>query len=161
MQFDAMNKIKNPMSVITGAKDSLANVDLATLTEVTGTVAKLALEQSRKLLAEINLLLQLLQSAGYGVASLDVELNLPPKVTIKLQTGPAVKEEKLTEIVRDHADQKVVTTVVASLIQANKLRGSVTVDSLAMAGIEIVLTTTPNITLQWKDKDKDKEKTAA
>jgi hypothetical protein len=74
-----------------------------------------------------------------------------------------VKEEKLTEILRDQADQEIITTIVASLIQANKLRGSVTLESLAMEGVEIVLTTTPNLTLQWKDKEKEKDnnKTAA
>jgi hypothetical protein len=79
-------------------------------------------------------------------------LSLPPKVTIKLKTGPSVKEEKLATIVRDHADKKVVTTIVGSLIQANRLRSSVTVETLELDGVEIVLTTSPNITLQWKDK---------
>ena len=154
MDFDAMSKMKNPMSALTGAKGTLANVDIGALTDVTGAVAKVALEQAQKFMAQMNLLLQLLPSAGYGVASLDIELSIPPKATVKLKTSLAVKEEKLSEILRDHADQKVITTVVASLIQANKLRGSVTVESLAMEGVEIILATTPNITLQWKDKGK-------
>jgi hypothetical protein len=137
--------LKNPMSTLKGATDTLANVGL---------------EKTQEVLAQINLLLQLLQSAGYGVASLDIELSLPPKVTVKLKTTPAVKEEKLSGIVRDHGDQKIIAMVVASLIQANKLRGSVTVESLEMEGVEIIMTTTPNITLQWRDKNK-KEKQAA
>jgi hypothetical protein len=146
MPFDAMSKLKNPVS---------------TLKEATETIANVGMEKTQELLGQMNLLLQLLQSAGYGVASLDIELSLPPKVTVKLKTGPAVKEEKLSEILRDHADQRVITTVVASLIQANKLRGSVTVETLELEGIEIILTTTPNIALQWKDKDRDKNKKAA
>jgi hypothetical protein len=158
MNFNAISRLKDPMSAVTGAKEMLAIVETSPLTEITGAVAKAALEQAQKLLAQINLLLQLLQSAGYGVASLDVELTIPPKITAKLKTSPAVKEEKLSEILRDHADQKVIVTVVASLIQANKLRGSVTLESLAMEGVEIVLTTTPNITQQWKGQDKNKDK---
>jgi hypothetical protein len=146
MPFDAMSKLKNPVS---------------TLKEATETIANVGMEKTQELLGQMNLLLQLLQSAGYGVASLDIELSLPPKVTVKLKTGPAVKEEKLSEILRDHSDQRVITTVVASLIQANKLRGSVTVETLELEGIEIILTTTPNIALQWKDKDRDKNKKAA
>jgi hypothetical protein len=67
----------------------------------------------------------------------------------------------LSEILRDHANQRAITTVVASLIQANKLRGSVTVETLELEGIEIILTTTPNIILQWKDKDKNRKAAAA
>jgi hypothetical protein len=143
MPFDAMNKLKNPMSTLKDATETIANVGM---------------EKTQELLGQMNLLLQLLQSAGYGVASLDIELSLPPKVTVKLKTGPAVKEEKLSEILRDHADQRAITTVVASLIQANKLRGSVTVETLELQGIEIILTTTPNISLQWKDKDREQNK---
>jgi hypothetical protein len=146
MPFDAMSKLKNPMGTLKEATETLANVGM---------------EKTQELLGQINLLLQLLQSAGYGVASLDIELSLPPKVTVKLKTGPAVKEEKLGEILRDHADQRVIAAVVASLIQANKLRASVTVETLELEGIEIILTTTPNISLQWKDKDKDRDKKAA
>jgi hypothetical protein len=122
------------------------------LTDVAGALANVGMEKAQEVLAEINLMLQLLQTAGYVVASLDFELSLPPKVTIKLKTGPSVKEEKLATIVRDHADKKVVTTIVGSLIQANRLRSSVTVETLELDGVEIVLTTSPNITLQWKDK---------
>ncbi len=128
------------------------------LTEGANTLANLGIEKAQEVLAEINLLLELLQSAGYGVSSLDFELSLPPKVTIKLKTGPLVKEEKLSAILHDYAEKKVVTTIVASLIQANRLRSSVTVESLQLEEVEILLTTTPNITLQWKDKDKEKQR---
>jgi hypothetical protein len=140
MQFDSL-KLKNPMSALNEAVQVIGNVGL---------------EKTQEALGQINLLLQLLQSAGYGVASLDVELNLPPKVTMKLKTGPAVKEERLSQILADHAGQTAITAVLASLIQANKLRSSVTVETLQLEGIEIILTTTPNITLQWSDKNGNK-----
>jgi len=145
MAFD-MNKLRNPASA---------------LTDVAGAMANVGMEKAQEVLAEINLLLQLLQQAGYGITSLDFELSLPPKVTIKLKTGPAVKEEKLAAIVRDHGDKKVVTTIVGALIQANRLRSSVTVETLEMGGVEIELTTTPNITLQWKDKQEQRAEAAA
>lgn len=137
MPFDAINKLKNSASSLHDATEALAS---------------LGMEKTREVLAQVNLLLQLLQSAGYGIGSLDIELSLPPKVTIKLKTGPAVKEEKLDTILREQADRKVVTAIVASLIQANRLRGSITVETLELEGLEIILATTPNITMQWKDK---------
>ncbi len=130
-------KLSNPLGVVKGATDL---------------VAKAAMESAQELMRQVNSLLELLQSAGYGIGSLDLELSIPPRATIKLKTGPAVKEEKLSEIVRDHGDEKVVAGVVAMLIQANRLRSSVTVETLVMDGVEIVLTTSPNITLQWKDR---------
>jgi hypothetical protein len=126
----------------------------------TDALASLAAEKSREILLQANLLLQLLQSAGYGIGSLEVELGIPPKITIKLKTGPAVKEEKLAAILREHADKKVVTGIVAPLIQANRLRDSVTVETLELGEVEIILAATPNITMAWSEKTNSKATTA-
>jgi hypothetical protein len=131
-----LNKLTNPTSSLPGITDALANMGM---------------EKAREALAQVNLLLQLLQSAGYGVGSMEIELSLSPKITITLKATPAVKEEVLDAILRDNADKKIVVAIVASLVQANKLRGSVTVETLELDEVEIVLTTTPNITMQWKD----------
>lgn len=145
MQFDSFSKIKIPTGSLAGAAQ---------------TIAKAGVEKSQEVLAEINLLLELLQTAGYGVASLDIELNVPPKATAKLKTSAAVNEEKLNNILSQNP-QGLITVVVASLIQANKLRSSITVQTLELEGVEIVLTTVPSITLQWKDKGNDKKVGAA
>jgi len=127
----------------------------------TETLVGLGMEKSREALAQVNLLLQLLQAAGYGIGSLEIELSIPPKITIKLRTTPGVIEEKLTTILREHADKKVITGIVALLIQANKLRDSVTVETLELGEVQIILATTPNITMQWTDRTYSKATTAA
>lgn len=128
--------------------------------QATETLASLGAETSREFLVQANLLLKLLQSAGYGIGNLEVELGVPPKITIKLKTGPAVKEDKLTTILREHADKKVITGIVASLIQANKLRDSVTVETLELGEVQITVATPPNITMHWNDRGDSKTTTA-
>ena len=130
------------------------------LQEATDALATLAAEKSREMLLDANLLLQLLQKAGYGIGSLEIEVGVPPKITIKLRTGPAVTEEKLAAILREHADQKVITGIVALLIQSNRLRDSVTVESLELGEVQIVVAATPNITMQWTDRTNSKAATA-
>jgi hypothetical protein len=131
-----------------------------TIQGATGTLAGLGAEASREFLVQANLLLKLLQSAGYGIGSLEVELGVPPKITIKLKTGPAVKEDKLTTILREHADKKVITGIVASLIQANKLRDSVTMETLELGEVQITVATPPNITMHWNDRTNGEATTA-
>ena len=136
MEF-SMGKLKDSVGKINEAKESLAN---------------LGMEKARELLAQINSLLQLLQTAGYGVDKVDMELGLSPKVTIKLASGPAVKDDVLANIVRDHADEQLVVGLVSSLIQANRLRSAITLKTIELAGTTILLTTTPTISLQWRSK---------
>ncbi|MFZ1006165.1 MAG: hypothetical protein WAN65_04980, partial [Candidatus Sulfotelmatobacter sp.] len=69
-----------------------------------------------------------------------------------LKTGPAVKEDKLAAILREHAGKTVITGIVASLIQANKLRDSVTVETLELGEVQITVATPPNITMHWNDR---------
>jgi hypothetical protein len=127
---------------------------------VPGTLAGLAAEKSRELLQQANLLLELLQSAGYGIEDLELELGVSPKITVKLKTGPAVKEEKLAAILREHADKKLIAGIVASLIQANKLRDSVTVETLELGEVQIIIAATPNITMRWADRTTGKATSA-
>jgi hypothetical protein len=140
MDFGSLGTIKLPTGSLSGAAQ---------------TIAQAGVEKSQEVLAEINRLLLLLQAAGYGVSSLDIELNIPPKATVKLKTSAAVTQEKLNDILSKNP-QGLITVVVASLIQASKLRSAITVSTLELEGIEIALTTVPNITLQWKDKNKEK-----
>ncbi len=117
------------------------------------TVADFGVEKTREALVELNLLLGLLQdSAGYEVSNLEIELSVPATVTIDLKATPALNEDKLSAILRDNQDKKMVTVIVASLIQANRLRSGVTVETLELKEIKIVLTTMPKVTLQWKEK---------
>ncbi|MGA2414363.1 MAG: hypothetical protein ABSF59_07935 [Candidatus Sulfotelmatobacter sp.] len=130
------------------------------LQDATDALASLAAEKSRQTLLEANLLLQLLQSAGYGIGSLEIEVGVPPKIAIKLRTGPAVTEEKLAAILREHADKKVIAGIVALLIQSNRLRDSVTVETLELGEVQIIVAATPNITMQWTDRTNRKATTA-
>jgi hypothetical protein len=115
-------------------------------------LADFGAEKTRDALSEVNVLLKLLQDAGYEVGQLEVELGVPPKITIGLKTQREVSEEKLDAILRDNQDKSVLAAILGSLIQANKLRDAVKVETLELKDVQIVLTTSPNITLQWKEK---------
>ncbi len=125
---------------------------LGKLKEAKDSLAGLGLEKTQEVLGEINLLLTLLKDAGYEVNQLEIEVGVPPKVTINLMTGSGVSDEKLNAIFRENQDKKVLAAIVASLLQANKLRGSVEVETLELKDVKIVLTASPSITMQWKEK---------
>lgn len=130
MAFDAMSKFK----------------------EVKVAVAEVSLGKTDELVANINLLLKLLQDAGYEISLLNIELSMPPVVTIDLKTAAVVDEAKLNALSQANKDKQVVSTILASLAQANRLRHSIDVESLELLGAKIVLTTLPKISLQWKQE---------
>ena len=112
-------------------------------------LADMGMEQTQKSLADLNLLLGLLQQAGYGVGQVEVEIAIPPKVSVHLKISGPVSEEKLKAILHDHSDRTVITTLVNLLLRANQLRGSIKVENVGFA--EIRLATSPQAVMSWKE----------
>ena len=129
MAFDALNKMK-------GLKD---------------TVSDLATQKTVQLLSDLNLVLGMLPDAGYEVAEMEVELGITPKVTIDLKLGRGTNEARLKTIL-DKVDNAMLAAIIASLIQASKLQDAVSVETLELQDVKVILTATPNVSLQWKQK---------
>jgi len=115
-------------------------------------LAKIVGVKTREFMANINLLLKVLQDAGYDLSELEIEAGLSPHITIHLKTSATVKEEKLQLIIEENKQNSMVSAILRSLLQANRLRGSVTAKSLDLHDVLIELKRSPNITLQWKEK---------
>jgi hypothetical protein len=47
---------------------------------------------------QANLLLHLLQDTGYQVGDLDLELGVPPTISVTLKTGPTMSDSKLDAV---------------------------------------------------------------
>jgi len=125
---------------------------LSKFKEVKDAVSEVGFGKADEIVTDVNLLLKLLQDAGYEIGQLNIELSVPPIVTIDLKTNTVVDEAKLTAISQANKDKQVVSTILASLAQANRLRHSVKVETLELLGAKVVLTALPKISLQWKQK---------
>jgi hypothetical protein len=122
------------------------------LQNVKGRVLDIGAEQSSKLVSQANQLLKLLQDAGYQIGELNVELGVPPTVTVELKTGPLVKDSKLEGIFLANKNNDALALILNLLIQANKVRDMVNVETIELKSTTLVLKTPPSISLQWKEK---------
>jgi hypothetical protein len=125
---------------------------MAKLQKAKESLAELGIQKASEAMNQANLLLKLLQDAGYVVGELDVELGVPPTITINLKTGPLVSDGKLEGVFQANKDNDVLALVLGSLLQANKLRDMVKVNSLEIKEAKIVLKASPSISLRWKEK---------
>ena len=122
------------------------------LDELKGKAVIFGAEQGAEILRQANQLLNLLQSVGYQIGALDMDLALPPTVTVELKAGPRVDYAKLDAIYAANKENDVLAMILGALIQANKLRDKITLDTIELKGTKLVLKTPPGITLQWKEK---------
>ena len=133
---------------------------MAKFKELKSTVADVGIQKGQEVLGEVNLLLKQLQDAGYEVSEMEAQLSVPPEITIHVKTGPMVSDSKLLAASQANQNNDVVGLILGSLVQANKLRDSVNVDTIELKGARIVLKASPSITLEWKEKEKGKEASA-
>ncbi len=119
---------------------------------VSSKVADLGAQKATETLDQANLLLKLLQDAGYQVGDLDVDLGVPPAISITLKTGPMMSDGKLDSIYESNKGNDVLALVLGGLIQANKLRDKVKLETIELKDTKIVLKATPSISLHWKEK---------
>jgi len=119
---------------------------------VSSKVADLGAQKATETLDQANLLLKLLQDAGYQVGEVDVELGVPPAISVTLKTGPMLSNSKLDSIYDANKGNEALALVLGGLIQANKLRDKVKLEAIELKDTKIVLKATPSISLHWKEK---------
>ena len=129
---------------------------LGKLKDLKTSIADAGVQKAQDVLSQINLLLKQLQEAGYEVDEMEAQLSVPPEITIHVKTGPAVSDSKLLAAYQANQNNDVVGLILGSLVQANKLRESVNVDTIELTGSKIALTASPSITLEWKEKARGK-----
>lgn len=109
-------------------------------------------QKATEVVNQTNQLLTLLQDAGYQVDELTVELGVSPTVTIDLKPGPLMSDGKLEGIFQANKENDVLALILGSLLQANKVRDMVKLETIELKGAKIVLKTPPSISLHWKEK---------
>jgi hypothetical protein len=119
---------------------------------VSAKVADLGAQKATETLDQANLLLKLLQDAGYQVGEVDVELGVPPAISITLKAGPMLSDSKLDSIFEANKGNDALALVLGGLIQANKLRDKVKLETIELKDTKIVLKAAPSISLHWKEK---------
>jgi hypothetical protein len=127
----------NPMEKLQKAKDMALDIGA---------------KQGAEAMGQANQLLTLLQDAGYQIGELTVDLAMQPTITVDVKASSLVKDGKLDAILQSNKDNDVFAMILMALIQANKLRDMVTLETIELKGAKIVLKTPPSVSLHWKEK---------
>jgi len=125
---------------------------LGKLQKLKETALDLGAQKATEAMTQANHLLTLLQDAGYQVGELTIDLGVPPTITIELKPGPLMDDGKLDGIFQANKDNEVLALVLGSLMQANKLRDKIRLETIELKSTKIVLKTPPSISLHWKEK---------
>ena len=100
-------------------------------------------------LDDLNAALPVLQEAGYPVDLIEIELGLSPKIAVRFATKLGVKEERLNELLAEHAQHKMTIMLLHSLEKAKAMQKKIRLGGLKPKGIEIQIGVFPEVALRF------------
>lgn len=127
------------------AKDSLSNAmsAVASLKDVGG-------EKIVESVNELSAGIPLIEEAGFKVDGLNIDLGIPPDISISFSKTNEVSEESIQKLIDDNEDKKILVLVLKALLTANSLQGRITFNKFVFGGVSIKLGIPPAVSLRYK-----------
>ena len=94
--------------------------------------------------------LPIISEAGFSVDSINLEMGLPPDISISFNKTNEVKAELIEELIRQHKDKKILTAVLKALQGANYIQQKITLNKFVFSGVTVKLGIPPAVTLKYK-----------
>jgi hypothetical protein len=127
-------------------------MDFNPLNKIKDKVSDVSTQKTLELMSDVNVILTALPDAGFQIGELEVELGVTPRLTVEVKIGQAIREDKLTAVLKANPNNVLLSATLNALLQASKLQKAVSVETLELKDVRIVLATTPTVALQWKEK---------
>lgn len=135
-------------------------MDLNPLSKIKDKLSDVTTQKTLEMTANINTILSALPEAGYEIEQVELELGLTPQFTANLKIRSTIREEKLRDVLAANPNNLVVSAAINALLQAGKMRDSVSLNTLELREVKLVVAATPTVSLQWKEKAAAKEAAA-
>lgn len=104
------------------------------------------LDKVKDKLKEVDAYLPTLTRLGYKVQEVEINLELPPSVTLLLKSENVVSEAEAAKILQeDHKEKAMLNSIISAVMQAEKLK----VGGMKCSEIKVVLGLLPKATLKF------------
>ena len=107
---------------------------------------------SEKLDAYVDELLQgvpLIEEAGFEVSGINIDLGIPPDISVSFSKHHEVSAEKIGEIMAANPDKSVLNMVLKGLQTAVNLQTKITMNKFTFSGVSIKLGIPPSVSLNY------------
>lgn len=100
-------------------------------------------------LDDFNASLPVLREAGYSLASVDIQIGLPPKIVAGFSVSAAVTDERVEALLQEHAEKKFTVLLMKSLYQAWRVQTKIKIVGLQPKGLQVEIGLTPTVTVMF------------
>jgi hypothetical protein len=130
-------------------KDKTSDVADALSVKVTA-LKEAGADKIKNYMDEISHGLPLIEEAGFKVDGINIDLSLPPDISIGFSKTNEVTSETIQLLIEDNQDKKLLCLILNALQSANNLQSKITMDKFVFAGVSIKLGLPPEVSLKYK-----------
>ncbi len=122
------------------------------VSSINETISDFKEEGRDKLLNSVNGLtnvIPLVAQTGYTLKSVNVELSLPPGITMQFVKQENISKEKRDEILEANKDNELLKSIVKALVMADEFHNKIKMGNLKMSTISISLSLPPKVSINF------------
>ena len=123
--------------------------------DVEGTVEDLKADSEEKMMESLEKIQdaeRVFKEAGYLLSAIELEMGFNPKVVAVLKRESEIGSRKKERLLKQHEDNKVLSTMLTSLFKAEALEDKVHLRRLTFSEVHIEMGLVPAVHVLWEDK---------
>ena len=122
--------------------------------DVEGTVEDLKADSEEKMMESLENIQdseRVFKEAGYRLRAIELEMGFNPKVIAALRRESQIGSHKKERLLKQHEDNKMLSTVLTSLFKAEALENKVHLRQLTFSEVHIEMGLVPAVHVLWED----------
>ncbi len=123
------------------------------IAEKAGNLAQVGADALRSLTDEINELLPAIRSAGYAVQGVDLDVALPPKVSVHCRLLKELSEDERAALLASLEGRKLVSTAVSSLFQVAEAQRRLSLGTLRPSDVILEVGVSPAVRVRYREPE--------
>jgi hypothetical protein len=121
------------------------------LAEKAGNLAQVGADALRSLTDEVNELLPAIRNAGYSVQGVDLDVALPPKVSVHCKLMKDLSEDERAALLTSLEGRRIVSAAVSSLFQVAEAQRRLSLGSLRPADVILEVGVSPAVRVRYRE----------
>lgn len=146
------NKAEEIRAMIEEGADTIRDIRA----DVEGTVEDLKADSEEKMMESLEKIQdaeRVFKEAGYLLTAIELEMGFNPKVIAVLKRESEIGSRKKERLLKQHEDNKVLSTVLTSIFKAEALENKVHLRRLQFSEVHIEMGLVPAVHVLWKDPE--------
>jgi hypothetical protein len=112
-------------------------------------VKDLTREKMATLANDMIALAPIIETTGYRAKEINIGVGIPPRMIFHFEKFADISEEEIARILSEHADKKLLSVIVNTLVSADAFQKKITLGSFSFNEISIELGVPPEVNVKF------------